>query len=242
LKLFFFNLACFAVSFSVLFPEQAGAADPLSIVVLGAVREAAHAAEVEADQKVTAYRLALTTLVEANRKAATKVQTNRRGSINDDGARPEEETTKNERDLGNTTATTSERRRDPMDLIDINEKRRANEVGHLSLKAAVDRVVEVRQRDRAGNMNQGEKRKSEKTDIATEMEWTTGLQGIKDATIGIGDNARVILYLVYIDFQDGRSSVNSIIMPRDWRTSDLFAFSTSISVTLPNNLVRNVVY
>lgn len=242
MKLFFFNLVCFAVSFSVLFPEQAGAADPLSIVVLGAVREAAHAAEVEADQKVTAYRLALTTLVEANRKAATKVQTNRRGSINDDGARPEEETTKNERDLGNTTATTSERRRDPMDLIDINEKRRANEVGPLSLRAAVDRVVEVRQRDRAGNMNQGEKRKSEKTDIATEMEWTTGLQGIKDATIGIGDNARVILYLVYIDFQDGRNSVNSIIMPRDWRTSDLFAFSTSISVTLPNNLVRNVVY
>jgi len=50
-------------------------------------------------------------------------------------------------------------------------------------------------------MNKGEKRKSEKTGTVTGMEWTIGAQGIKDATIGIGDNARIILYLVYIDKQ-----------------------------------------
>lgn len=139
----FLNLACFAVSFLVQSPEQAVGADPPSFAVLGAVREAEHAAEVEADQGVTAYQSALTTTVEASRKAATKVQTNRGGRINDDEARPEEETTKNERDLGNTTASTSERRRDPMDLIVINGKRCVNEVGHLSLRAGVDREVEV---------------------------------------------------------------------------------------------------
>ena len=126
-------------------PEQAVGADPPSIAVLGAVREPEHAAEVEAeaDQEVTAYQSALTTSVEASRKAATKAQTNRGGRINDDEARPEEETTRNECDLGNTTASTSERRRDLMDLIVINGKRCANEVGHLFLRAGVDREVGV---------------------------------------------------------------------------------------------------
>ena len=139
----FRHLACFAVSFSVQSPGQAVAADPPSIADLGAVREVEHAAEVEADQEVTVYQSAPTTSVKASRKAATKARTNRGGRINDDGARPEEETTKNERDLGNTTASTSERRRDPMDLIVINGKRCANEVGHLFLRAGVGREVEV---------------------------------------------------------------------------------------------------
>ena len=73
-------------------------------------------------------------------------------------------------------------------------------------------------------MNKGEKRKSEKTGIATGMEWTTEVQGIKDATIGIEDSACVILYLVYIDFQEGTSSVYSVIMPRDWRASVCLMF------------------
>ena len=193
----FLNLVCFAVCFSVQSPGQAVGADPRSIAVLGAVRAAEHAAEVEADQEVTAYQLALTTSVEASRKAATKAQTNRGGRINDGEARPEKETTKNERNLGDTTGSTSERN----DLIVINGKRCANEVGHLFLRAGVDREVEVPRRDRAGNMNKGEKRRSEKTGIATGMEWTIGAQGIKDAAIGIEDNARIILYLVYIDKQ-----------------------------------------
>ena len=77
------------------------------------------------------------------------------------------------------------------------------------------------------------------------MEWTTEVQGIKDAIIGIEDSACVILYLVYIDFQEGTSSVYSVIMPPDWRASVclMFAFNTNISLlTLPKNLVRNVVY
>lgn len=85
-----------------------------------------------------------------------------------------------------------------MDLV-ITGKRCANEVGHLFLRAGVDREVEVHRRDRAGNMNKGEKRRKEKTGIVTGMEWIIGVQGIKDATIGIGDNAHTILYLVYID-------------------------------------------
>ena len=52
-----------------------------------------------------------------------------------------------------------------------------------------------------GNMNKGEERRREKTGIVTGMEWTIGAQGIKDAIIGIGDNARIVLYLVYIDKQ-----------------------------------------
>lgn len=123
--------------------EQAVAADPPSIAALGAVREARHAAEVEADQGVTAYQSVPTILAEASRKAAMKAQTNGKGGVNDDGARSEEERTKNERDLGNTTATTSERRRDLTDLIVINETRRANEVGLLILRAKVDHEVEV---------------------------------------------------------------------------------------------------
>ena len=139
----FRNLACVALSFSVQSPEQVVAADLPSIVILGAVREAERAAEVEADQKVSAYQLALTTSVEASRKAATKARTKNGGKVNDDGARPEEETRKNERHLGNTTATTSERRGDLMELIVISGKRRANEVGHPILRAGVDREVEV---------------------------------------------------------------------------------------------------
>lgn len=50
-------------------------------------------------------------------------------------------------------------------------------------------------------MNKGEKRRKEKTGIVTGMEWNIGVQGIKDENIGIGDNARIILYLVYIDKQ-----------------------------------------
>lgn len=122
-------------------PEQAVGADPQSIAVLGAVQKAEHAAEVEADQEVTAYQSALTTSVEVNQKAATKAGRSIGGKINDDEARPEEETRKNERNLGNTTASTSERRRDPMDLIVTNGKR--CEVGHLFLRAGVDREVEV---------------------------------------------------------------------------------------------------
>lgn len=135
---------CF-INISVQSREQAVAADPPSIAALGAVREAPHVAEVEADQGVTAgaYQSVLTILAEAKQKAATKAQTNEKGRVNDDGARSEEETTKNERDLGNTTATTSERKRDPTDLTVINEKRRAIEVDRLILRAEVDREVEV---------------------------------------------------------------------------------------------------
>lgn len=50
-------------------------------------------------------------------------------------------------------------------------------------------------------MNKGEEKRREKTDIVIGMEWIIGVQGIKDATIAIGDNARIILYLVYIDRQ-----------------------------------------
>ena len=75
------------------------------------------------------------------------------------------------------------------------------EVDHLFLRAGVDREVEVHWRDRAGNMNKGEEKRREKTDIVIGMEWIIGVQGIKDATIAIGDNARIILYLVYIDKQ-----------------------------------------
>lgn len=135
---------CF-INISVQSREQAVAADPPSIAALGAVREALYVAEVEADQGVTAgaYQSVLTILAEAKQKAATKAQTNEKGRVNDDGARSEEETTKNERDLGNTTATTSERKRDPTDLTVINEKRRAIEVDRLILRAEVDREVEV---------------------------------------------------------------------------------------------------
>lgn len=137
MELFFLNLACFAVSFSVQSPEQAVGVDPPSTAVLGAVRKAEHAVEVEADQEVTAYQSAPTTSVEANRKVATKAERSRGGETNDDEARPEEETRKNERDLGNTTASTSERRLDPMDL------KCTIEVDHLFLRAGVDREVEV---------------------------------------------------------------------------------------------------
>ena len=178
---------------------QAVGADPPLIADLGAVRAAEHTAEVEAeaDQEVTAYQSALRKSVEASRKVATKAQTNRGGKINDGEARPEEETTKNERNLGDTTASTSERR----DLIVTNGKRCVNEVGHLFLRAGVDREVEVPRRDSAENMSKGEKRRSEKTGIAIGMEWTIGAQGIRDAAIGIEDNARVILYVVYIGRQ-----------------------------------------
>lgn len=82
-------------------------------------------------------------LAGARRKAATKAQINEEAGVNDDGARPEEGTTINENGPGNTTATTSERRRDLTGITVINEKRHANEVDLHILKAEVDREVGV---------------------------------------------------------------------------------------------------
>ena len=129
--------------------EQAVVADLPSLAALGAVRQVRHAVEVEAkaeaeaDPEVTAYQSARTMSAGARRKAATKAQTNGKAGVNDDGARPEEGTTINENDLGNTTATTSERRQDLTGIIVISEKRYANEVDLLILKAEVDREVGV---------------------------------------------------------------------------------------------------
>lgn len=122
-------------------PEEAVAADRQSIAVLGVVREAEHAAEVGADQEATAYRLALTISAEASLTVAMKARRNRRGltRVNDDEARAEEGTKKDERVLGNMTASTFGRSRELMlVLIVISGKRRGNEVGRRCHGAEVD--------------------------------------------------------------------------------------------------------
>ena len=118
-----------------------------------------------------------------------KVRRNKRGRlarVNDEEARSEEGTNKHGRVLGSTTANTFVKSRElTVASIVINEKKRGNGVGRHCLPVEVDREagVEVRRGPNGivGNTNMTEKRRNARTDIETEMEWTTG-QETKDAT------------------------------------------------------------
>ena len=144
---FFFCFVSFFFSFfffltAVQFPGEIAEADLPYITALGAGQEVRRQAEVEADQEVTACRSAPTTLAEVTQRAATKVRKKRKRRINEEGARPEEETMKNDHDLGNTTVTTCERKRELTELIVTNGRRR--EVGRRILVVEVGHGVPLK--------------------------------------------------------------------------------------------------
>ena len=139
---FFFVLFRFFFLTAVQFPGEIAEADLPYITDLGAGQEVRRQAEVEADQEVTACRSAPTTLAEVTQRAATKVRKKRKRRINEEGARPEEETMKNDHDLGNTTVTTCERKRELTELIVTNGRRR--EVGRRILVVEVGHGVPLK--------------------------------------------------------------------------------------------------
>ena len=139
--LFLFCFVCFFLT-AVQFPGEIAEADLPYITALGAGQEVRRQAEVEADQEVTACRSAPTTLAEVTQRAATKVRKKRKRRINEEGARPEEETMKNDHDLGNTTVTTCERKRELTELIVTNGRRR--EVGRRILVVEVGHGVPLK--------------------------------------------------------------------------------------------------
>ena len=138
----FFVLFRFFFLTAVQFPGEIAEADLPYITALGAGQEVRRQAEVEADQEVTACRSAPTTLAEVTQRAATKVRKKRKRRINEEGARPEEETMKNDHDLGNTTVTTCERKRELTELIVTNGRRR--EVGRRILVVEVGHGVPLK--------------------------------------------------------------------------------------------------
>lgn len=139
---FFFCFVSFFFLTAVQFPGEIAEADLPYITDLGAGQEVRRQAEVEADQEVTACRSAPTTLAEVTQRAATKVRKKRKRRINEEGARPEEETMKNDHDLGNTTVTTCERKRELTELIVTNGRRR--EVGRRILVVEVGHGVPLK--------------------------------------------------------------------------------------------------
>lgn len=124
--------------------EEIAEVDLPSITALGAGREVQLPAEVEVDQEVTACRSAPTTSAEVTPKAATKARKNRKRRVNDEGARPEEGTMKNDHDLGNTTVTTCKRKGELTELLVTNGRRR--EVDRRILVVEVDHGVPLRGR------------------------------------------------------------------------------------------------
>ena len=139
---FFLVLFRFFFLTAVQFPGEIAEADLPYITALGAGQEVQRQAEVEADQEVTVCRSAPTTLAEVTQRAATKVRKKRKRRINEEGARPEEETMKNDHDLGNTTVTTCERKRELTELIVTNGRRR--EVGRRILVVEVGHGVPLK--------------------------------------------------------------------------------------------------
>lgn len=195
--LLFFFLFCFVFFFltAVQFPGEIAEADLPYITALGAGQEVRRQAEVEADQEVTACRSAPTTLAEVTQRAATKVRKKRKRRINEEGARPEEETMKNDHDLGNTTVTTCERKRELTELIVTNGRRR--EVGRRILVVEVGHGVPLK--GSAWNMNMGETRRNGTTGIVIGMAWTTGILGTKDVTMeDTGDSTTKSVTFVFI--------------------------------------------
>lgn len=92
---------------------------------------------------------------------------------------------KNDHGLGNTTVTTCKRKRELTELSVTNGKRR--EVDRLILVVEVDHGVPLK--GRAQNMNVGETRRNGTIDVVIGMEWSTGILGTKDVTMGdTGDN------------------------------------------------------
>lgn len=142
LVFFFCFVSFFFFLTAVQFPGEIAEADLPYITALGAGQEVRRQAEVEADQEVTACRSAPTTLAEVTQRAATKVRKKRKRRINEEGARPEEETMKNDHDLGNTTVTTCERKRELTELIVTNGRRR--EVGRRILVVEVGHGVPLK--------------------------------------------------------------------------------------------------
>ena len=142
LVFFFVLFRFFFFLTAVQFPGEIAEADLPYITALGAGQEVRRQAEVEADQEVTACRSAPTTLAEVTQRAATKVRKKRKRRINEEGARPEEETMKNDHDLGNTTVTTCERKRELTELIVTNGRRR--EVGRRILVVEVGHGVPLK--------------------------------------------------------------------------------------------------